>query len=85
MAINEEFYDEYDVNGDAPEAIVKCISCVEKFAESETHSHKENGKRVNICNFCFEQENPEDPACTCYYVDADVMESRFCDAHGEAA
>ena len=83
MNINEEFYDMYD--GDVPDAVVKCISCCDQFAESDTRQTKENGKRVYICNFCFEQENPEDPDCSCYYVAADVMESRYCDAHGEAA
>lgn len=83
LNINEEFYDVYD--GDAPEPIVKCVSCCDKFAESGTRTIKENGTRSYICDFCFEQDNPEEPECSCYYVDADVMESRFCDAHGKAA
>ena len=27
-------------------------------------------------------QEPAEPACTCYYTDVDVVENRYCEAHG---
>ena len=29
-----------------------------------------------------EVQEPAEPPCTCYYTDVDVVENRYCEAHG---
>ena len=29
-----------------------------------------------------EAQEPAEPTCTCYYTDVDVVENRYCEAHG---
>lgn len=29
-----------------------------------------------------EVQEPAEPPCTCYYVDVDLVENRYCEAHG---
>ena len=30
----------------------------------------------------FEEAQDAEPSCTCYYTDVDVVENRYCEAHG---
>lgn len=29
------------------------------------------------------EQEPAEPPCTCYYTDVDVVENRYCEAHGK--
>ena len=55
----------------------------EQFLDDWKAAQEANEKSAaDLHDYLVEQESAE-PPCTCYYTDVDVVENRYCEAHGK--